>query len=70
MIKITNWNSLSLVFVLTITLVYFILTEYAFGGHPYNWSGIFDMTPKAVETLGDDFKFRFVGEYDIHLFIN
>ncbi|XP_068683860.1 deubiquitinase DESI2-like [Montipora capricornis] len=32
--------------------------EYAFGGHPYNWSGIFDMSPKSVDTLGDDFKFR------------
>lgn len=32
--------------------------EYAFGGHPYNWSGIFEMSPKSVETLGDDFKFR------------
>ncbi|CAH3167596.1 unnamed protein product [Porites lobata] len=32
--------------------------EYAFGGHSYNWSGIFDMTPKAVDTLGEDFKFR------------
>ena len=34
--------------------------EYAFGGHPYNWSGIFDMSPKSVDTLGEDFKFRFV----------
>ncbi|XP_078350750.1 deubiquitinase DESI2-like isoform X3 [Oculina patagonica] len=32
--------------------------EYAFGGHPNNWSGIFEMSPKSVEVLGDDFKFR------------
>ena len=38
----------------------FCSAEYAFGGHSYNWSGIFDMTPKAVDTLGEDFKFSFV----------
>ena len=34
--------------------------EYAFGGHPNNWSGIFEMSPKSVEVLGGDFKFRLV----------
>ncbi|KAK3729141.1 hypothetical protein QZH41_017393 [Actinostola sp. cb2023] len=32
--------------------------EYAYGGHPYNWSGVFDMYPKTTELLGPDFKFR------------
>ena len=47
----------------------FYHVEYAFGGHPYNWSGIFEMSPKSVETLGDDFKFRFVDENDIRSFV-
>ena len=46
--------------IMTVCLLYPV--EYAFGGHPYNWSGIFDMSPKSVDTLGDDFKFRFVFE--------
>lgn len=32
--------------------------EYAYGGHPYSWSGIFDMSPKSVNTLGEEFKYR------------
>ncbi|XP_032227505.1 deubiquitinase DESI2 [Nematostella vectensis] len=32
--------------------------EYAYGGHPYEWSGIFDMFPKCAEMLGPEFKFR------------
>lgn len=41
---------------------HFYPVEYAFGGHPNNWSGIFEMSPKSVEVLGDDFKFRLVHE--------
>ncbi|XP_031572173.1 deubiquitinase DESI2-like [Actinia tenebrosa] len=32
--------------------------EYAYGGHPYEWSGIFDMFPRSSDHLGPEFKFR------------
>ena len=33
-------------------------TEYAFGGHPFDFTGIFDMLPKDVEDLGEGFTFK------------
>ena len=32
--------------------------EYAFGGHPFDFTGIFDMEPRDVEDLGDGFSFK------------
>jgi len=32
--------------------------EYAYGGHPFEFTGIFDMLPKDVEDLGEGFTFK------------
>lgn len=32
--------------------------EYAFGGHPFDFTGIFDMAPSDVEELGEGFTFK------------
>lgn len=37
--------------------------EYAYGGHPYAFSGVFAIAPRDAEELGEQFQYRYFRKF-------
>lgn len=51
--------SVSFLFEQLVSCIHFISSEYAYGSHPYSYTGVYDMNPRRAEEItGQSVQFR------------